>query len=142
MSLHGLRLHHHGIRIDPDKADASLAFYRDVMGLSADPARRDNPAFPGAWLDCENDAQIHLMGVRGVSPFALSPDEDPATPHVALSVPDIAEARAELDRLGATYFAMSAGPMTQLFVRDPSGNTIELHEEGSCRCERSRRERP
>ena len=58
------------------------------------------------------------------------------------SVPDIAEARAELDRLGATYFAMSAGPMTQLFVRDPSGNTIELHEEGSCRCERSRRERP
>lgn len=139
MSLHGLKLHHHGVRIDPQRAVATLDFYRDVLGLEADPARRDNPSFPGAWLDCANDTQIHLMGVTGVSPFAISPERDPATPHVALAVADIAEAQAELLRLGADFFAISSGETAQLFVNDPSGNMIELHQDGMCRCERSRR---
>ncbi|HKE74440.1 MAG TPA: VOC family protein [Acidimicrobiales bacterium] len=139
MALEHVRLHHHGVRIDPDRADESIAFYRDVLGLEPDAARPSSPTFPGAWLDCDNDTQIHLLGARGTSPYALGPDEDPAVPHVALAVPDIGDARDELDRVGVSYFAMAAGPTEQLFVRDPSGNMIELHQSGTCRCERSSR---
>jgi catechol 2,3-dioxygenase-like lactoylglutathione lyase family enzyme len=139
MALTGLELHHHGIRIDPERADESIAFYRDVLGLDGDPARPDNPSFRGAWLDLDNDTQIHLMGTTGVSPFALDADHDPARPHVALGVPDLAAATAELDRLGIEHWSLGDGPMAQVFIADPSGNAIELHQIGTCRCKRSGR---
>jgi catechol 2,3-dioxygenase-like lactoylglutathione lyase family enzyme len=141
MALTGLELHHHGIRIDPDVADESLAFYRDVLGLDADPARPDNPAFRGAWLDLANDTQIHLMGVKAgeLSPFAADADHDPARPHVALGVPDLAAAVAELDRLGVAHWSLGNGPVAQVFMADPSGNAIELHEIGTCRCKHTTR---
>src|SRR5262245_51814218 len=107
MALEHVRLHHHGVRVDPDRAAEAIAFYRDVLGLDPDPARPDSPSFPGAWLDCDNDTQIHLMRVTGVSPFAVAADQDPATSHVALAVGELDAAKAELKRLGVVYFTLA-----------------------------------
>lgn len=144
MAVKVLELHHHGIRVGPTEAEAAkaLTFYRDVLGLFPDPGRPHIPAFPGYWMDVGGTAQIHLMGVEGMSKFAQGPDKDPASPHVALAVPDIQEAKKELDRLGVDcWFTRGiVGPQSeQIFMHDPFGNMIELHQAGTCRCAASAR---
>lgn len=146
MAIKVLELHHHGIRVGPTEAEANkaLTFYREVLGLSPDEGRPDIPTIPGYWMDVGGTAQIHLMGVNGQSKFAQGPDKDPASPHVALAVPDIQEAKRELDRLGAEYFITTGvvGPESQqIFLRDPAGNLIELHQVDTCRCVTAKRER-
>jgi catechol 2,3-dioxygenase-like lactoylglutathione lyase family enzyme len=82
------------------------------------------------------------MGVNGASKFAEGPGKDPSSPHVALAVPDIQEARNELDRLGVSYWVTRnvVGPESQqIFLHDPAGNMIELHQAGTCRCVTSAR---
>ena len=137
--LEGAELHHVGLRVAPDRAADTIRFYREVIGLTSDPARPTNPNFPGAWLDCSNDTQVHLMGVEGVSPFALSETKDPATRHVALGVPDIEAAKRELDHLGTPWWSVASGPSEQVFLADPAGNLLELHQADRCRCRSSRR---
>src|SRR3989442_13024950 len=87
-------------------------------------------------MDVGGGAPNPLMGVNGQSKFPQGPGKDPSLPHVALAVPDIQEARKELDRLGASYWVSEGvvGPRSQqIFLPDPAGNMIELHEAGSCR---------
>jgi catechol 2,3-dioxygenase-like lactoylglutathione lyase family enzyme len=144
MAVKVLELHHHGIRVGAtqEEADRARDFYGRVLGLSPDPGRPFIPSIPGYWIDVGGTAQIHLMGVNGQSAFAKGPDKDPATPHVALAVENIVETRAELDRLAADYFVVEnvVGPhLQQIFLRDPAGNLIELHEIGTCRCNTTRR---
>jgi catechol 2,3-dioxygenase-like lactoylglutathione lyase family enzyme len=139
MAVKVLELHHHGIRIGPSEPEVkqALAFYHDVLGLDPDPGRPRIPTIDGYWMDVGGTAQIHLMGVDGQSKFAQGPDRDPSRPHVALAVPDVQEARRELDRLGVDYWLTEGvvGPQSQqLFLKDPFGNMIELHQVGSCRC--------
>jgi len=140
MAVEVLELHHHGIRVGPTKeeADAAMQFYRDVLGLSADPGRPTIPTIEGYWMDVGGRAQIHLMGVNGMSKFAQgSPERDPSNPHVALAVADIQATKKELDRLGVSYWLTRGvvGPESeQIFLRDPAGNMIELHQIGTCRC--------
>ena len=142
MAVKALELHHHGIRVGPNEADVNkaLAFYRDVLGLTPDEGRPHIPAVPGFWMDVGGKAQIHLMGVTGTSRLAKGPDKDPSKPHVALAVPDIQEAKKELDRLGVAYWTIVGvtGPLAeQVFLSDPFGNMIELHQAGTCRCNRT-----
>jgi catechol 2,3-dioxygenase-like lactoylglutathione lyase family enzyme len=144
MAVKVLELHHHGIRIGPSEPDVkrAFAFYHDVLGLDADPGRPRIPSIDGYWMDVGGNAQIHLMGVDGQSKFAESPERDPSRPHVALAVPDIQEAREELERLGVDFWVSRGvvGPESQqIFLRDPFGNMIELHQVGTCRCIRSSR---
>ena len=144
MAVKVLELHHHGIRIGPSPEDVKKAhdFYGGVLGLSADPGRPHIPSIDGYWMDVGGAAQIHLMGVDGQSKFAQGPGKDPASPHVALAVPDIQEARRELDRMGVAYFFTEGivGPQSQqIFLHDPFGNMIELHQVGTCRCDTKRR---
>lgn len=142
MTVKVTELHHHGIRIGPSPGDLeqALAFYRDVLGLLPDPGRPDIPGAPGFWLNVGGDAhpnQIHLIGITGASKYAQGPGKDPTLPHVALAVPDIQETKRELDRLGVSYWTTKGvtGPEAeQVFVLDPFGNIIELHQEGTCRC--------
>ena len=144
MAITVLELHHHGIRVgpSPDEVKRALGFYHDVLGLSPDPGRPFIPTIDGHWMDVGGTAQIHLMGVDGVSKFAKGPDKDPSRPHVALAVADIQETRKELDRLGVSYWVAEGvvGPESQqIFMYDPFGNMIELHQIDTCRCVVARR---
>ncbi|NDJ87907.1 MULTISPECIES: VOC family protein [Mycolicibacter] len=139
MALQGLELHHHAVRMNPDAAEKSLRFYRDVLGLQPDPAARDIPGVPLYWMDTANGTQIHLFGVEGVSQYARSPENDPFVEHVAFGVPDIVAARAELDRLEVSYWRAGRDESQQLFLYDDSGNMVELHQIGTCRCDRTAR---
>ena len=139
MAVKVLELHHHGIRIgpNPEQVKQALGFYQDVLGLSPDPGRPTIPTIDGYWMDVGGTAQIHLMGVDGASKFAQGPDKDPSHPHVALAVPDIQEARQELERMGVEHWVTRGvvGPESQqIFMKDPFGNMIELHQAGTCRC--------
>lgn len=61
---------------------------------------------------------------------------------MALAVRDIAAAETELQRLAVDYWKLdnvAAPELMQLFLRDPVGNLIELHQIGRCRCKRSDR---
>jgi catechol 2,3-dioxygenase-like lactoylglutathione lyase family enzyme len=147
MPIKVLELHHHGIRIGttPEEVESGRRFYTDVLGLEADPERPDLPGVPGYWMfvgNDENTASIHLMGAAGVSPLARSPKEDPTLPHVALAVEDIHEAKRELERRGIWFWQIQGlvgENSDQVFVEDPFGNLIELHQIGTCRCNKAGR---
>jgi catechol 2,3-dioxygenase-like lactoylglutathione lyase family enzyme len=139
MAVKVLELHHHGIRVGPtpDDVEKALGFYQDVLGLSPDPGRPHIPAIGGHWMDVGGTAQIHLMGVEGLSAVAQGPGKDPSHPHVALAVADIQEAKEELDRMGVSHWVSRGvvGPASQqIFMYDPFGNMIELHQVDTCRC--------
>ena len=144
MPIKVLELHHHGIRIEP--SDEALVkardFYSGLLGLQADEGRPDIPGIPGWWMyvgDDEQRTQIHLMGAVGVSPVARDAEEDPTRPHVALAVESIDEARRELEQRGVRHWTVRSLVGTdsdQVFVPDPFGNVIELHQIGTCRCNR------
>jgi catechol 2,3-dioxygenase-like lactoylglutathione lyase family enzyme len=145
MAVKVLELHHHGIRIGPSSEEVARArtFYGDVLGLDHDPGRPHIPTIDGYWMDVGGTAQIHLMGVDGMCSFAKSPDQDPSRPHVALAVESIADTQKELDRLGVKYWVTDSivGPdLRQIFMYDPFGNMIELHQIDTCRCVTSRRQ--
>lgn len=142
MSIEVVELHHHGIRIGNTQKDAEKAreFYSGVLGLGTDPARPNIPSIPGFWMyvgEGKNTTQIHLMGAKGKSPLARSKKEDPTLPHVALAVKDIKAARKELDKRGISYWGIQGlvgKNSDQVFVRDPFDNVIELHQVGTCTC--------
>ena len=145
MPIKVLELHHHGIRIGTsvEAVEKARQFYTDVLGLEADAGRPQIRGIPGFWLfvgDAQHTAQIHLMGAEGMSPMARSPQEDPTIPHVALAVEDIQEAKRELDQRGIWYWQIQGlvGQYSdQVFVQDPFGNVIELHQIGTCRCNKA-----
>src|SRR5262245_35806492 len=145
MTIKVVELHHHGIRIGTtsEEVDKARQFYGEVLGLETDSHRPNIPSIPGFWMyvgQGDNTAQIHLMGARGKSPMARSEKEDPTLPHVALAVEDIQEARKELDQRGIWYWSIQGlvgRNSDQVFVQDPFGNVIELHQveigRASCR---------
>ena len=130
MPIKIVELHHHGIRIGTKPEELEQA-------------RRFIPGIPGFWMYVGQDrrtAQIHLLGAVGRSPVARSDKEDPTLPHVALAVENIEETREELKRLGVWHWSVKglAGPRSdQVFIQDPFGNVIELHQVGSCTCNKS-----
>ncbi len=150
MTIDVVELHHHGIRIGTSKDDVKKAkkFYGDVLGLEADPARPTIASIPGFWMyvgNEKNSTQIHLMGATGKSAVARSKKEDPTLPHVALAVRDIDAARRELKRRRIWHWSIQglvAPDSEQIFVHDPFGNVIELHQVGTCTCNKVALKRP
>ena len=137
MSLKVIELHHHAVRVGPTPAAARDArrFYAEVLGLGADSGPSALYGLPAHCVNAGPAAQIHLIESPG--PAGTGGGIDPRAPHVALAVADIAEARVELDRLGVAYRVQpgDSGPDSQqLYLNDPAGNTIELHQLGTCRC--------
>ena len=145
MAIKVLELHHHGIRIGKEdgEVEKARAFYSDVLGLETDAGRPTIPGIPGFWMyvgEGESTSQIHLMGAVGMSPVARSEKEDPTHPHVALAVEDIQEAKRDLDARGIWYWQIEGlvgQGSDQIFVRDPFDNIIELHQVGTCRCNKA-----
>lgn len=141
MAIKIVGIHHHAIRIGDkgESPDAVHDFYSNVLGLGHDEGRPNIPGVPGWWINVGEGGQIHLIGGDLPSPVAKGPNQDPALPHVALAVEDIVEAQSELDRMGVPYFTASAGETAQVFVHDPSGNLIEMHQFDKCRCSSANR---
>ncbi len=116
MSIEPLGVHH--VSINVRDAAEGIAFYIDVLGLRQ---RADRPdfAFGGAWLDLGGQ-QVHLIE-------APLPDDNGQ--HFAIQVADIDGAVAELRQRGIEVSdPKPVASSRQCFLRDPSGNLIELHE--------------
>jgi len=145
MTIKVIELHHHGIRIGttPEQVESARRFYTDVLGLQPDSERPVLRGVPGFWMFVGNEkhtASIHLMGATGISPLARSVKEDPTLPHVALAVEDIQEAKRELEARGIWFWQIQGlvgENSDQVFIEDPSGNVIELHQIGTCRCNKN-----
>ncbi len=106
--------------------DRSLAFYRDVLGMT--PAAWRPPfRFDGAWLALDGRAIVHLVAGR--------PAETPAgaVDHFAISGTGSPEAaKAELTARSIAFDEQETpdGRFRQLFVRDPDGVKIEIVFDG------------
>jgi class 3 adenylate cyclase len=136
MALKVVELHHHAVRVapGPDAAAAVRRFYGEVLGLEADAAPWDRPE-ECLRINAGGSAQIHL--VAQPARHAAPGEFDHTAPHVALAVASIEEAQAELDRLAVPYRVVHGrlGPDSRrLFLADPAGNLLELHQQDTCRC--------
>lgn len=131
-----LELHHHAVRVgeDPAQVEVCRDFYVEALGLTIDPGRQSQSTTPGYWLSVGAHAQLHLIGA---ATHQASGEIDPQAPHVALAVADIGEALATLERLGIPHRVTGRGgtpASRRIFLRDPAGNGVELHQLGTCRC--------
>ncbi|MEX0744889.1 MAG: adenylate/guanylate cyclase domain-containing protein [Phycisphaeraceae bacterium] len=138
MTLKIVELHHHAVRVAPTQSAAAEArrFYTEVLGLGADEGPSVLRGVSGQQMNAGPAAQIHVIGAAGTV-VDLDGGIDPSAPHVALAVASIADARAELDSLGISYRVLQgeSGPQSQqLYLADPAGNVVELHQLGTCRC--------
>jgi len=112
--------HHAGFLVTD--VERSAVFYENVLGLR--PLPRPDLGFDGRWYDLGNGHQLHLMSVQQMPGRADPPRHDR---HIALNVPDIQEVDIQLRLMGVqvSYGSGRTGT-TQIFIRDPDGNTIEL----------------
>ncbi len=103
---------------------ASIAFYRDLIGLQVIPHEIDGN--PLVWTRAEDGGMVHL----------IEPNPEAATDyrtHVALQVDDL---DAALDAIKAAGIEITSGPgerhngQRYFFIADPDGNRIELATAG------------
>ena len=101
--------------------EASLAFYRDVLGFRA--IRRPNFSFPGAWLYVNGRAVLHIIGGRNV------PDPPAGViDHMAFSASDLGAAIDRIQARGLPFEIRKqvGSGIWQIFVDDPDGAKVEL----------------
>lgn len=120
---------------------STVGFYRTVVGLRE--GFRPPFEFPGAWLyrggDEADFGTLHVIEVRPESRAALVdylgdiPDSalagSGAVDHIAFLMDGIDQVRKNIEKLGIPMSekrAPSVG-LHQIFVRDPSGITVELN---------------
>jgi predicted enzyme related to lactoylglutathione lyase len=98
--------------------DRAKAFYRDTLGLQS-------PNWDDAWPEIETgNVSLYL-----VNPSAIGATFSPHTAHVALRVPDVAEARSELEARGVEFDGeiRDTGVCHMSFFKDSEGNQLMLH---------------
>jgi catechol 2,3-dioxygenase-like lactoylglutathione lyase family enzyme len=110
----------HHVAICVSDVDDALDFYCDKLGFTKITERPDF-GFPGAWVRAGAN-QIHLMQIADVRPDQLQ--------HFALQVADLDRAVEELQAAGVEVnkSPYTPGAGHQAFIRDPSGNGIELNQ--------------
>jgi catechol 2,3-dioxygenase-like lactoylglutathione lyase family enzyme len=100
--------------------ERSKRFYAETLGLPS-PNLDD-----GGWPEFETgNVSLYLMDPTKVGrEFA-----GPHTAHIALRVPDVADARRELEGKGVEFEGdiLDTGVCHMAFFRDPDGNAIMLH---------------
>ncbi len=103
--------------------ELSRAFYEGLLGLTPNPGRPDF-GFEGVWYDIGQN-QVHLMVVPNPYVDVVHPAHGGRDIHIAFAVDDVAQVRAELERVGVAY-SMSKSGRAALFCRDPDGNALEF----------------
>ncbi|MGL6279891.1 MAG: VOC family protein [Gaiella sp.] len=110
----------------------TVAFYRELFGMEE--IATPDFGFPVQWLRL-GDLQLHVFE---------RPDHPPVHAHFAVTVDDVVELIEEARRRGvldATTFgyplALLPGGEAQVYLRDPSGNLVEVdHPDGASARER------
>ena len=109
-----------------DDTEATIAFYRDAMGLVDGP--RPQFRFPGAWLYANGTPILHVVGDRARD--ALVPG---VIDHMAFTASGLRDTLARLTQLGVAYDCRRQagnGPW-QVFFHDPNGARVELDFEAT-----------
>ena len=102
-----------------DDFDAALAFYRDTLGL---PQSGDG-GFPEFRLG--DNGFLYLLELESIGAGFRGPHDA----GFALRVPDVHEARAELEAKGVAFNGevLDTGVCHMAFFADPDGNQMALH---------------
>jgi len=109
------------VNVNVDDLDAAIPFYRDILGLPLD--ETPDQGFRSQFFKIGATQQIHMNEMRDGRQFRG---------HFCLVVPDFMGVYARAKSAGAIDLApwgrvrqLPNGKM-QMFVRDPSGNLIEI----------------
>jgi len=114
-------LHHTSLMISD--LDASITFYRDIIGLK----QMDRPdlGFPGAWFQLGENQQLHIILLPNMDPTSGRPEHGGRDRHVALTVDNFDAVRKNLDAHNI-FYSMSKSGRSALFVRDLDANAVEI----------------
>jgi len=118
VAIHLKRLDHVNVSV----ADLIPArrFYGEILGLNPAPRPADLQR-DGAWYQL-GPVQLHLSVEEAANGAA-------SKRHVAFEVESVADARAALTSAGLPFQEGHPVPgVERIFVRDPSGNRIELYQ--------------
>jgi catechol 2,3-dioxygenase-like lactoylglutathione lyase family enzyme len=104
-----------------DDVSATVAFYRDLLGLTEGP--RPAFGFPGAWLYADGEAILHVIGGRPRSELRAG-----VIDHMAFSASGLGTTLAALAARGIEHTCrQQVGSGTwQVFFHDPNGAKVEL----------------
>ena len=111
------KIHHVSIMIQ--NLETSLKFYVETLGLIP----IDRPEFPmrGAWLELAHGQQLHLVEDENATPLRLQ--------HFSIQIQNMESALKHLRTHGITTPEVIKTPLGHnCFLRDPSGNGVELIE--------------
>src|SRR5437660_11977411 len=98
--------------------ERSTAWYRDVLGLE----QTGNGGFPEYRLG--DNGFLYLLQLESIGGAFRAPHDA----GFALRVPDVGEAKAELEARGVEFAGMlDSGVCHMAFFADPDGNQIVLH---------------
>ena len=107
--------------------DASLAFYRDVLGFEL--VSREN-SFNAAFLRAAESENHHDLGLFGIGTgSAATPGRRPGLYHLAWQVgtiEDLASMRETLVAAAVLTGESSHGATKSLYGKDPDGNEFEI----------------
>jgi catechol 2,3-dioxygenase-like lactoylglutathione lyase family enzyme len=115
-------MHIHHVNIRTKHLDASIAFYRDALGLVHGP--RSDFGFPGAWLYDRDKPAVHLNEAVETPPTTSN-----ALDYVAFYTEDLDRVLARLEAMEVRYYGLRPlpdGKTRQCFLKDPNGLTVEI----------------
>jgi catechol 2,3-dioxygenase-like lactoylglutathione lyase family enzyme len=113
--------------------EVSRRFYSEVLGLSSGP--RPEFGFPGFWFYLEDRPVVHVGDDKFEGGYVYPNGErtiaGPTGPvdHIAFRGNGIDDFLARFERMGVAYQRREVPDfrLSQLFVKDPEGVTIELN---------------
>ncbi len=129
------KLEHYTVRCV--NMEQSRDFYRDIVKLKQ--GARPPLDFPGYWMYCGDVPVVHLVPLRdplAMRGFVNPPDRNGPEPrgtgsvdHIAFRAEDLEGMRRHFTAKGVTFDTrvIGGGDLTQLFIDDPNGITIELN---------------
>ncbi len=108
----------HHVSLNVSDVPPAIQFY-EALGFRE--FERPDLGFDGAWMTLNGMGELHLLGF---------PPPDAVGQHFALQVDDIDAALDELTTKGIspTRTGEIEGICRQAFLRDPSGNEVELNQ--------------
>ena len=100
--------------------DRARRFYAETLGI---PFAIDDSSFPEFQLG--ENVSMYLIKMENIGQQFTAPH----TAHIALRVPDVAEARRELEERGVEFEGDThdSGVCHMAFFKDPDGNALMLH---------------